>query len=393
MNLDKIIVKITPREINRVNSIVGNITSEKIKKMEVLTKQAIAPHRDVIKDILPNLPDITVYNAAIFAVSKAFSETPLKTGIQDTATAISRAQVNIRLVTQSPEIIRAADSFLSIYRKVYRVIDNCAIIYNRAKLLAVDALYQNYDSLSRLYNFSKEYDNIIRKHEIYFDKVDFLNQNEKCFLLDTEIKQKENIKLRPYDFQYADIYAFNAKNHISFINRLTGYVSADDEDSDIHDDEVFDLSKRISSYGLQLEKSLEGARQVALSDISDKVRHTCVSLRELLKQTVNILSPNEKCVKEYCVSKGYRYKGKSQIHYHVEYILKDIPDTNIIPFLNVDINSVKEIIDFLSKNTHSPDYSLSDNALVYLVNKVESIIYLLLEYSQNNMVSSRRFRV
>jgi hypothetical protein len=196
--------------------------------------------------------------------------------------------------------------------------------------------------------------------------------------------------LRPYDFQYADVYTFNTKNHVSFINRLIGYTSVDDESSVIHTDEAFDFHKRISNYGLPLERSLEGARQAALSDIPDKVRHTCVSLRELLKQVVNILSPDEGRVKEYCTSKGYDYKGKSQIHYHVEYILKDISDTNIIPFLNVDINSVKEIIGFLSKNAHTPDYGLSDNALIYLVNKVESIIYLLLEYSQNNNASSSR---
>jgi hypothetical protein len=384
MNLDKIIGKVTPKEINKVSSVVDNITPKEIKRMEALAKQAVAPYQDTIKDVLPVFSDMTVYNATLSAVSKTLNETLLKTNIQDMVIAISRAQESIRTVTQSPEITQAVNSFLSIYRNVYRVIDNYSIIYNGLKALAVDAIYRNYDLLFKLNNFLTDYDSIIHNHEIYFDKIDFLNNHEKRFLLHTEIKQKENIKLRPYDFQHADIYTFNAKNHISFISRLTGYASVDDEYSVIHDDEEFDLHKKISSYGLSLEKSLEGARQAALSDIPDKVRHTCVSLRELLKQVVNILSPDEGRVKEYCVSKGYEYKGKSQIHCHIEYILKDIPDTNIIPFLNVDINSTKKIIDFLSKNTHAPDYSLSNNALIYLVNKVESIIYLLLEYSQNS---------
>jgi hypothetical protein len=305
MNLDKIIEKVTPKEINRVSSIVDNITPKEIKKMEALAKQAITPYQDVIKYALPNFPDMTVYNATLSAVSKMVNETLLGTNIQDMAITISRAQENIRTVTQLPEIIQAANSFLSIYQNVYRVIDNCAVIYKGLKPFAVDALYQNYDSLSKLYNFFKDYDDIIHKHEIYFNEIDFLNQNEKRFLLDTEIKQKENIKLRPYDFQYADVYAYNAKSHVSFISSLIGYTSVDDESSVIYDDEVFDLRKKISTYGLSLEKSLEGARQAVLSDIPDKVRHTCVSLRELLKQVVNTISPDEKRVKEYCASKGY----------------------------------------------------------------------------------------
>jgi hypothetical protein len=51
---------------------------------------------------------------------------------------------------------------------------------------------------------------------------------------------------------------------------------------------------------------------------------------------------------------------------------------------------VGDKIGFLSKNAHAPDYGLSNNALIYLVNKVESIICLLLEYSQNNNASSSR---
>jgi hypothetical protein len=51
---------------------------------------------------------------------------------------------------------------------------------------------------------------------MYFDTIDFLNQNEKRFLLDTEIKQKENIKLRSYDFHYADIYTLELFRNFSF---------------------------------------------------------------------------------------------------------------------------------------------------------------------------------
>ncbi|MDR0604947.1 MAG: hypothetical protein LBG80_11655 [Bacteroidales bacterium] len=383
MDFTKIIKNVTPKELNKVSSFVNNITPKEIKKMEALTKQAVVPYQDAIKDALPNFPNMTVYNAALSAVSKAFNETSLKTNIQDMVKLISRVQKTIKTVAQLPEVIQATNSFLSIYQNVYRVIDNYSIICNGLKTYTFDALYRNYDLLSKLNNFLTAYDNKIHEHEIYFDKIDFLNHNEKRFLLDTEIKQKENIKLRPYDFQYADIYTFNAKNHVSFISYLTGYTSVDDESSVIYDDEALDLQRRISKHRLSLKNSLEGAKQSALSNIPDKVRHTCVSLRESLKQVINILSPDEKQVREYCIAKGYSYKGKSPIHYHIEYIFKDIPDTNIIPFLNVDVNSVKKIINFLSKNTHSPDYNLSNNALIYLVNKVESIICLLLEYSQN----------
>jgi hypothetical protein len=394
MNLDKIIEKVTPKEISKASSVIDNITPKEIKRMEVLAKQAVVPYQAIIRDVLPNFPDMVVYSAALSAVSESFNEILLKTNIQDMVKVISKAQETIKAVTRLPEVIQAANSFLTIYQNVYRVIDNYSVIYNGLKNFAVDALYRNYDLLSKLNDFLTIYDNIIHDHEVYLDKINFLNQHEKQFLLYSEIKQRENIKLLPYDFQYAGIYTLNAKNHAAFISRLIGYTPVDDEISVIHDDEVFDLHKRISSYELSLEKSLEGARQAAVSDVSDKVRHACVSLRESLKLVINILSPDEKKVREYCVSKGYNYKGKSQIHCHIEYILKDISDTNIIPFLNVDMDSVKKLIDFLSKNIHNPDYGLSNNALIYLVNKVESIIYLLLEYSQNkNTFIAQEFHI
>jgi hypothetical protein len=190
MNLDKIIEKVTPKEINKVSSVVDNITPKEIKRMEALAKQAVAPYQDIIKDVLPVFPDMTVYNATLSAVSKMLNETLLKTNIQDIAIVISRAQENIRTVTQSPEIIQAVNSFLSIYQNVYRAIDD-SITYNGLKAFAVDAVYRNYDLLFKLNNFLTDYDNIIHDHEIYFDKIDFLNNHEKRFLLHTEIKQKK----------------------------------------------------------------------------------------------------------------------------------------------------------------------------------------------------------
>jgi hypothetical protein len=82
MNLDKIVKKVIPKETNRVSSVVDNITPKEIRKMEALTKQAVVPYQNTIKDALPNFPDMTINNVTLSVVSKAFSETLLKTNIR-----------------------------------------------------------------------------------------------------------------------------------------------------------------------------------------------------------------------------------------------------------------------------------------------------------------------
>jgi hypothetical protein len=290
-------------------------------------------------------------------------------------------------ISKVPEIANAIQNIHTAMPLIYNVIDKFAFV-EKEFLTTLRLFNERYDILSKLNYYISSYDYIIPAQKEAFAKTDCLKSYQKRFLLLSEIRQKEKIKLLPNDFQYADIITVNAKGSVSLVNNFARFTPDEEDLYSIQDEEEQVLYNGLQSHEPHFLKILEGARQTANSDNPDKNRQTAASLRELLKQVINELAPTDK-VMDYCQSRGWDYKkGKIPITYKIKYILRKVTASNMTGFIENEINVIDKLFSIFNDSNIHTSYSdeLSIDP-VFLCHKVESTILLLLKCEEDTRKS------
>ena len=137
------------------------------------------------------------------------------------------------------------------------------------------------------------------------------------------------------------------------------------------------LEIELVTFDPELVRLLAGARSAAQSNNPDRIRHVCISLRELLGHALRQLAPDS----------TIQAWSKDPIHYHdtkptrkarLEFLYKDAAVPALRKLIDADIRSALELFDTLSNGTHSANLAASEEALIVLLNRAEGVLLLML---------------
>lgn len=157
-------------------------------------------------------------------------------------------------------------------------------------------------------------------------------------------------------------------------NRTNEYKSIGDYNSK-DDILIFDVLDRVD---LHLREILLGARQSLRSRNADKARQIFVSLRELIKNTVNKLAPDS-CVCQWMASSMPESKnGRKSFKDKVSYITRNLPEDDYGSFARSDIHAKDGVLSLLSKFVHQPELHFNDDVLFSVIKSVESLLCYLI---------------
>jgi hypothetical protein len=251
---------------------------------------------------------------------------------------------------------------------------------NIAQIAPAIELYK-LPSLAILNTLNGSYDDIIVRQIKAFEQIDNFPLPERKLLLHHEKKQKEAISLDSEDLENADVINHNVTSTINLVNSRANVDTQHIDSSELAEKIDFELFELLQSHGKEYIDILKGAKQAATSNNSDKVRHTVVSLRELLNKILNELAPVDK-VKQWVCGNGGENKGNPTRGIHIEYIFRNISCSSIAPLIENEINFIPKLIKILSDETHGLLSGYSDKELNLLIDKTTSTLLMLLRYSQ-----------
>jgi hypothetical protein len=191
--------------------------------------------------------------------------------------------------------------------------------------------------------------------------------------------------LSPTLLKYTSVEFFNELNIIKSITT--------DADFDIHfehEEETNqfkeDIKKETENTIEQLLRELNpdlitplnGARYVLLdSKNPDRVRHFIVSLRELFTHVLHQLAPNNK-IKDWTTSSNHYHNGNPTRRARLLYICRELNNKPCLNFLNIDIESVLDLLDLFQSGTHKVKTELSDHQLKSMLTRMEGVLTSLL---------------
>lgn len=137
------------------------------------------------------------------------------------------------------------------------------------------------------------------------------------------------------------------------------------------------LIERLTAVNPHWTKMLEGARQALRSDNPDKVRHAIASLRELTREVMQYLSPDEN-IKHWSSSEGDFSNGRPTRIARLRYIARSINHGPLVDFVEKDLKSVLAAIDVFQAGTHSADSRLTEIQVRALLARAEGILHFLM---------------
>jgi hypothetical protein len=138
------------------------------------------------------------------------------------------------------------------------------------------------------------------------------------------------------------------------------------DDADIVDDIENELNETLKSHGKGYLEVLGGAKQSAVSDNPDKIRHTTISLRELSTRILHDLSPDEQ-VKKWSNKKEYYANGRPTRQCRVAYIFRNLAYSKAAPLIENDIKFITDFFNFFNKGTPELMPTFNHAALKYLI--------------------------
>lgn len=121
---------------------------------------------------------------------------------------------------------------------------------------------------------------------------------------------------------------------------------------------------------------LEGARQAFNSTNPDKTRHCITSLRELVREIMQYLSPDNE-IKGWSKSPDDFYNNRPTRKARLRYITRNINHGAFTKFVEKDIEAILAAIDIFQAGTHVANSKLTDAQIAALITRVESTILFL----------------
>ncbi len=308
------------------------------------------------------------------SLSKLMSNLPLTT-TQDYLGVLSGAFDKYFLTTETDlarleKCFKDTTLFNSVLDKNLLLSNNLESVFHR-----IDAFS---DSILMLSKLTKSYDCIIVNQKISLQQNFNLEPYQKRYLTNHEQAQKKAISIGFQDIENVEIVNANVENTISLINGFAKIES--DTIGEISTEIEEDLYESLIKRGLGYVEALNGAKQSARSTNPDKARHTITSLRELSTHILHELSPDED-IKKWTTNRDYFVDNRPTRKCRLEYIMRNNTGSKIKPFIQNEIRFIKDFFDMFNSGTHSLKSDFTDDELIYLINKTESTLLLLLKSS------------
>jgi hypothetical protein len=127
---------------------------------------------------------------------------------------------------------------------------------------------------------------------------------------------------------------------------------------------------------------LNGAEQAIISTNEDKIRHSCISLRELLTNILHTLAPDKEIKKAYSDPSFY-HDNKPTRKTRIKYILsKRYSNDKLADFIEKDIDAVIALLNLLHSGAHAIPCKLSEGEVKFLISRTKLTILNLITTNQ-----------
>ena len=119
-----------------------------------------------------------------------------------------------------------------------------------------------------------------------------------------------------------------------------------------------------------------GAIQSKFSDNPDKIRHYCISIRELFTHIINDLAPDDK-IKEWTQDPKLYNNNAPTKKARILYIFRELNNDQFLSSIEENINFFLNIIEILNKGTHELFSSFNDEKIVFIEIKIEYLLRII----------------
>lgn len=133
---------------------------------------------------------------------------------------------------------------------------------------------------------------------------------------------------------------------------------------------------RLQEVNNNWTRMLEGARQALASTNPDKTRHCITSLRELVREVMHHLSPDEE-IKGWSQSPDDFVNKRPTRKARLRYITRNINHGDFTKFVEKDIEATLAAIDIFQAGTHVAKSKLTELQISALLGRIEGLILFL----------------
>lgn len=143
------------------------------------------------------------------------------------------------------------------------------------------------------------------------------------------------------------------------------------------------LEVKLAGVNSELVELLAGARTAAYSNNPDRIRHVCVSLRELLGHALRQLAPDT-AIRQWTQNPDHYHDARPTRRARLEYLYRGVHEPALSKLITVDIRAALELFDTLSSATHKTKFAESQGAALVLLSRAEGVLLLLLRLTSDS---------
>jgi len=370
MNYDEMTKFLSPQVIRQMETLAKTVSQPSVVSNAFKNTMFKQTELDRISNAIPKFTQINEFTTEINRLQKALE------GITLDQIANRLAFSSIAVATVLDDRISNLLKFVQSVPDIYRVFNNSLFLENTITI-AAQKLRNSYDVISRLQSLKLDFPSILVNQQEGFLTVPYITNRQKTVILKTEQEQNNNLLLGTDDINNADCIDTTMQTSIALVD----HISHNPEPMLISDTGLFNKEYELKEALCQIKpsfyKRLLGAKQSANSNNVEKIRHISVSLRELLKDIINTIVPTDEIKNNY----GSNLNGNPSLELKIDYFFKDITSSSLVEFVKDDVKLIKQIIGVLNTGVHDEVDFPNDKCLFFLINKVESILFLLLNYN------------
>lgn len=195
------------------------------------------------------------------------------------------------------------------------------------------------------------------------------------------------LSLAPNLSELASVEFFNTANFIRATSIRVDTESESENGTRNEREEVSEfnngsLPELLSELDPDLLRLWEGAKQAQLSANPDKIRHSAISLRELLTQVLHRLSPDDD-LRSWSTSSDDFANGRPTRRARLRFIARNINHDPFTDFVESDINVTLAFFKLVNSGTHTVNSGLTESQLAALRLKAESTICFMILTSRS----------
>lgn len=195
-----------------------------------------------------------------------------------------------------------------------------------------------------------------------------------------EVPETSLFRLPPSVSQFPTVEFFNGVDLLE--------TTVDEENRDKYEEERIIVREEIrestnESIIVQLREvnadwiaMLEGAKQSLNSTNPDKTRHCITSLRELVREVMDYLSPDDQ-IKDWSKSTEDYHNNNPTRRARLRFITRNINHDALSDFVEKDIAAILAAIKIFQAGTHVANSKLTEAQIAALIARVESTILFL----------------